>query len=622
MARILYVEFDDEITELVERIRTSGEDRDLVVVLPNRARVLQSPLNLRLLQQYSRSFMKNTAIVSGDPRVQQLARDAAFPVFASVNAYERGVEALPPLEDRDGRGGGGAPPMGGAPPIGGLAAFPTGDRRPGATASGGTAPIAGVAIAQLAPPPAAAPRVRQLLPSEPADRPVLALAPPVAGAVKREQERRRRRLYIIAGAVFLIGLLLLFVVAPSAKVTIVLAAKPVSIDGMVIQGTPDPVAAQGAGKIRTEVVQEDVPSTLTAKPTGQKQIAAAAATAQIQFATRYPSPFCLAIGKNTVLAASGAVKWVSAAQPTSTCVANGGGGVLVPGSSSGDFGTPSQPIQVVAAGTGVAGNVAAGQINTVDPSANGCNPANYPPPSPINPAQPPSCDPQTDFKVFNPAAAAGGVDAKTLTVANDQDVAGFKTQVTQLTQAAEAKAKAELPGKAQRPGQTYAIDPAGNGLAFTVDVTPPLPAPGDPYNQTTVTVTVHASGVLYSPDDLSQQVQKALAQKVTEQSPNGTLLGSGVIIKPAQVQQSGGDGRVVFNEAGSGYISPAVDPQQLKDGFSGKSRSTVRDVINQRFGSAVQDVQFSQAIPWFTLPYFSSRIEVRVCVHSPTETCG
>src|SRR5215470_2617861 len=131
MARILYVEFDDEITELVERIRVSGDDADLVFVLPNRARVLQSVINLRLLQQYSRSFMKRTAIVSGDPRVQQLARDAAFPVYASVAAYERGVQALPPLEEDEEQAphtpppmsasGGVAPvpPLAGAPPIGG-----------------------------------------------------------------------------------------------------------------------------------------------------------------------------------------------------------------------------------------------------------------------------------------------------------------------------------------------------------------------------------------------------------------------------------------------------------------------------------------------------------------------
>ena len=612
MARILYVEFDDEITELVERIRTSGDDADLVFVLPNRARVLQSVLNLRLLQQYSRSFMKRTSIVSGDPRVQQLARDASFPVYASVAAYERGVQALPPLESeggpRGGTGGGGAPPIGG-----GGAAYPMVDGPP---VSGGGAPYGPQASAATALAPAPVPRTRRSSPALPDELSAGELAFTGRAAASREQERRRRRLYVIAGAVFLVGLLLLFIVAPSAKVTIVLTAKQVSVDGMVVQGTPDPLAAKAADKVQTEVVNLDETATFDAKPSGQKQITAAASSAQIQFATRYASPFCLAIGKNTVLASSGSLKWVAASQPASNCVANGGGGVLVPGSSDGNFGTPSSPIAVVASQAGTAGNVGANAIDTVDPSANGCNPSNYPAGSA------PNCDPKTDFKVFNSAAATGGVDAKTLTVVSDQDLASFKSQVTQLTQAGQAKAKTDIPTKAQRPGEQLAIDPAGNGFSTSVDVTPPLPASGDQYAQTTITVTVHGTGVLYLADDISNRVQTELTRRVTEQTPNGTLLGSGTVIKPAVVQQSGSDGRVVFNAAGSGYVSPGVDPQQLKDGFAGKSRTTVRDVVNQRFGSAVQDVQFSQPIPWFTLPYFSSRIEVRVCVHSPTETCS
>src|SRR3981081_80413 len=96
MSKVLYIEPDDEIPDLVEKIRRSGEEQDLVFVLPHRTKVLQSSLNLRLLQQYSRSFVKRTAIVSGDPRVQQLAKSAGFPTYASVQAYERGVEVVRP----------------------------------------------------------------------------------------------------------------------------------------------------------------------------------------------------------------------------------------------------------------------------------------------------------------------------------------------------------------------------------------------------------------------------------------------------------------------------------------------------------------------------------------------
>ncbi|HEV7467880.1 MAG TPA: hypothetical protein VGP96_16410, partial [Candidatus Dormibacteraeota bacterium] len=121
MAKMVYVDPEEEITELVERIRGAGDESDLVFVFPSQARVLLSPLNLRLLQQYSRSNLKSTAIVSGDPRVQGLAREAGFATYASVQAYERGVQVMRPAAD--GASGDGAAAAG----AGGLAADPVDD---------------------------------------------------------------------------------------------------------------------------------------------------------------------------------------------------------------------------------------------------------------------------------------------------------------------------------------------------------------------------------------------------------------------------------------------------------------------------------------------------------------
>src|ERR1700758_3161802 len=108
MAKMLYVDPDEEITELVDRIRAAESEKDLVFIFPSHARVLLSPLNLRLLQQYSRSNLKNTAIVSGDPRVQGLAREAGFATYASVQAYERGVQVMRPATDGAAAGDGAA----------------------------------------------------------------------------------------------------------------------------------------------------------------------------------------------------------------------------------------------------------------------------------------------------------------------------------------------------------------------------------------------------------------------------------------------------------------------------------------------------------------------------------
>src|SRR5246127_1942776 len=108
MAKMLYVDPDEEITELVDRIRAAADEKDRVFIFPSHARVLLSPLNLKLLQQYSRSNLKNTAIVSGDPRGQGLGREGGVGAYASVQAYGRGVQVMRPPTDGVAAGDGAA----------------------------------------------------------------------------------------------------------------------------------------------------------------------------------------------------------------------------------------------------------------------------------------------------------------------------------------------------------------------------------------------------------------------------------------------------------------------------------------------------------------------------------
>src|ERR1035437_1193014 len=91
MAKLLYVEPSDEITDLVDRIRRAEGDRDLVFVVPPDGHVLRSALDMRLLMQYTRGFQKRIAIVTGDPQIQALAIRTGFPTFASLARLEQGA---------------------------------------------------------------------------------------------------------------------------------------------------------------------------------------------------------------------------------------------------------------------------------------------------------------------------------------------------------------------------------------------------------------------------------------------------------------------------------------------------------------------------------------------------
>ena len=315
MAKMLYVDPDEEITELVERIRAAGDDPDLVFIFPSHARVLLSPLNLRLLQQYSRSNLKSTAIVTGDPRVQGLAREAGFATYASVQAYERGVQVMVPT---------------------------TGAANGDGVAAGAAADLAAEALdddtwADPVPPP---------LPPG-AHR-------PRGGAPRPSLGQDRRRLYMVAGGIFVVGFLLLFLVAPSAKVTITLKATPVELTKQ-IQGTSDPSSAQGPDRVLTKAVTDDENQQFDAKPTGQKQIQAVAASGGIVLTTDEPFPFCASNGfpRGTEFSTGGGkpVKFVVSADTTNTP----DGQYCVPAATGGAPVSSSPPIPVTAEATGAAG---------------------------------------------------------------------------------------------------------------------------------------------------------------------------------------------------------------------------------------------------------------------------
>ena len=73
LAKLLYVEADEEITDLVDRLRDLSLEDEVTFVVPERARALQSAMSFRLLKRYADSYGKRVNLVSGDPRLAQEA---------------------------------------------------------------------------------------------------------------------------------------------------------------------------------------------------------------------------------------------------------------------------------------------------------------------------------------------------------------------------------------------------------------------------------------------------------------------------------------------------------------------------------------------------------------------
>jgi Baseplate J-like protein len=96
----IYVETEEEIPELVERLRRyHGEDT--MLVLPMRSRIGQSRFNFQLLRNYSARLGKRVTVVCDDPAVQRMASESGFPVFGAVGPSGEGIpseaETAPPV---------------------------------------------------------------------------------------------------------------------------------------------------------------------------------------------------------------------------------------------------------------------------------------------------------------------------------------------------------------------------------------------------------------------------------------------------------------------------------------------------------------------------------------------
>ncbi|MDO4271489.1 MAG: hypothetical protein Q4C83_00700 [Candidatus Saccharibacteria bacterium] len=85
---LIYIDTDDDVTSIVEKIKASTE-AVVALVPPKRIGVLQSVVNLKLLQRAAKLAHKRLAIVTVDPALTNLASGLAIPVAKSINAQAK-----------------------------------------------------------------------------------------------------------------------------------------------------------------------------------------------------------------------------------------------------------------------------------------------------------------------------------------------------------------------------------------------------------------------------------------------------------------------------------------------------------------------------------------------------
>jgi Baseplate J-like protein len=249
LAKLLYVEADEEITDLVDRLRDLNLEDEVTFVVPERARALQSAMSFRLLKRYADSYGKRVNLVSSDPRLQAMSLESGFTAYPSLAAYDSGTEVhSPELVDEP-------------------AAAPA-----AAASAPAVASQRGVATLD---------RPRETAITSPS-RPKA--APPSRPGAPTPSLQNYRPYLIGAGVLAILALLVGILYLPSATAAVSVSGTPVKED-ITLLGAPA-TAAGSADHFATQAVHAEQSQTLPGTATGQKQVAAVKAIGPVVFTPR------------------------------------------------------------------------------------------------------------------------------------------------------------------------------------------------------------------------------------------------------------------------------------------------------------------------------------------------
>ncbi|MFN2462281.1 MAG: hypothetical protein ABR573_00070, partial [Candidatus Dormibacteria bacterium] len=198
-----------------------------------------------MLMQYSNSLGKKTSVVSPDGRTQGVAIETGFDTFASMSAFEAGRALDRAVE---------SPRAGSSLAGAALGAAAAHDVPPAVTRRAAAPPA-----------PVVSPRPRPLAAG------VAAAAPAAVTSVGPRRQVGPLPWVLAALGVFLIAMILLFFVLPSATVTITVAARSVHVEPTITGATTPPPATDQLA-IQTTIQSAQAQQQQQVTSTGQKVI--------------------------------------------------------------------------------------------------------------------------------------------------------------------------------------------------------------------------------------------------------------------------------------------------------------------------------------------------------------
>ena len=407
--------------------------------------------------------------------------------------------------------------------------------------------------------------------------------PPPTSTAGRIHLPQRRVIYGIVVGALALGVVLFLLLGTSATVTITVAETPLKVTP-TIQGTTSTAQAGQANYILSKQITDTASQTFQATPTGSQPVPAVAATAVVAL-TAGGKGEC-ADGCSFTLTSN--YQFETATTPSIVFGVSGQTGVTIPAG-----GGTSSAIPVTALTTGSIGNVPAGAISlcpSTSASGDWCT--------------------TLDLQATNPAAATGGVDGGTQTVASATDIANWQEQLGQVETTLGTKATADLSAKAGQ--DKLAIDPSGGGKSITFTISPstfPPATVNTVMSPETVTVTMTAQETVYNPAGLDAVVLKDL--ETSSNLPAGdSLVPAQLQLNNVQIIQAGSDGSFALSVSGVDYYHGKVDLTQLKSQLSGHSPGSVQGIVEQAIPNVKSVTVDETPVQFLFMPFSSSSIHI------------
>ncbi len=532
---VIYIDVEDDITAIIGKVKDSKE-KIVALVPPKRIGVLQSAVNLRLLQRAATQSDKRMVLISNNSALTALAAAAKIPVAKNLQSKPELAEISALSVDN------GDDIIDGAQlPVGDLA------RTADTNALGATA---------LSSP------LEEAIKDNAAELRLRAVPPTAGQALKKPRSKsgkvpnfnqfRKKLVFGIAGGVLLLVFLVWAIFfAPSATVIITARTTDSSANAKVsLADTASTSLSNSTLKSVTQTMKKDVTANVT--PTGSKEVGEKS-KGQVTF-QNCETPSSQSVAAGTKLTVNGRNYTTQSA-------------VSVPGGSGGFLGCSdpgvSDPVTIVAADIGGEYNTPSGTTFSVAGHSSGSSAAYF------------NADAATDIT---------GGSKKTVKVVSDADA---QKAMDQLDQQSTDDMKSDLKGKFN---DTFVI----LDQSFKVDKGNPQVTPGVGQEVASgtatlsTTITYSLSGVAKA--DISQFLDDYFKEQIKGLDDRRVYDSGADKVSFTDVVLSGKG--LTANLVATAKIGPKIEDQAVKDQAKGKRYGEIQSSIEAIQGVDNVDIKF------------------------------